>query len=254
MPPVPRLSPPFTRRFWGLVHTQPVHFSHWYCSYFEIDFSNQIVQLPFGLILKWSDGTRLEEILAMQIVRAAGIPVPRVICYGEHPDSPHAPVSILMTRLPGKELGQIYESLSPAEVDTISAEMNAYLSSMRKWKNLWGEGKICSVAGTFVRSVRIPGHSAGPFDFEKDFNKHLLSPATPKSFDTDDEYQALRARADRLFEKEHDIVFTHGDLKHHNILVNDGHVAGFIDWESAGWYPEYWEFTTALRFTREDFW
>jgi aminoglycoside phosphotransferase len=59
-------------------------------------------------------------------------------------------------------------------------------------------------------------------------------------------------RAKKLQKDHHRIVFTHGDLKAHNILVNDhdGYLSGFLDWESRGWYPEYWEFTTAMRFER----
>ena len=52
-----------------------------------ITYDNQIAQLPFGLILKWFDGTRVEEVLARQVARAAGFPVPKVNCYGEHPDT-----------------------------------------------------------------------------------------------------------------------------------------------------------------------
>ena len=37
-------------------------------------------------------------------------------------------------------------------------------------------------------------------------------------------------------------------------MAQEGNITGFLDWESAGWYPEYWDFTTALRFTLEDFW
>ena len=50
------------------------------------------------------------------------------------------------------------------------------------------------------------------------------------------------------------IVFTHGDIKPHNVLVTEGQITGFLDWESAGWYPDYWDFTTALRIGMEDFW
>jgi len=51
------------------------------------------------------------------------------------------------------------------------------------------------------------------------------------------------------------VKFTHGDIKHHNILVDEeGHITGLLDWESAGWYPEFWEYTTALRFLPKDFW
>lgn len=51
------------------------------------------------------------------------------------------------------------------------------------------------------------------------------------------------------------LMFTHGDFKAHNILVDDeGQLSGFLDWESAGWYPEYWEFTTTMRFGRGSWW
>ena len=38
------------------------------------------------------------------------------------------------------------------------------------------------------------------------------------------------------------IVLTHGDLVPRNILVKNGRIVGIIDWEMAGFYPEYWEY------------
>lgn len=40
-------------------------------------------------------------------------------------------------------------------------------------------------------------------------------------------------------------VFTHGDLNPFNVFVRDGLVVGILDWEFAGWYPAYWEYTAA---------
>jgi thiamine kinase-like enzyme len=40
-------------------------------------------------------------------------------------------------------------------------------------------------------------------------------------------------------------VFTHGDLNPFNILVCRDKVVGIIDWEFSGWYPHYWEYTSA---------
>jgi len=40
-------------------------------------------------------------------------------------------------------------------------------------------------------------------------------------------------------------VFTHGDLNPSNIFVCGDKVVGIIDWETAGWYPSYWEYTSA---------
>lgn len=67
----------------------------------------------------------------MQVARKAGLPVPRVICYGDHPDTPHAPVSIFMIRLPGKELGQVYEALSDEDKRSVLQELKGYLELMR---------------------------------------------------------------------------------------------------------------------------
>ncbi|KAJ5719781.1 kinase-like protein [Penicillium malachiteum] len=38
---------------------------------------------------------------------------------------------------------------------------------------------------------------------------------------------------------------THGDLSSLNILVRGDYIVGIIDWETAGWYPSYWEYTSA---------
>ncbi|KEQ94795.1 hypothetical protein AUEXF2481DRAFT_30155 [Aureobasidium subglaciale EXF-2481] len=254
MQPLPRASPKAIQRFWGIVHERLVSLSWFYCRWYGIAFCNQIMQLPFGLILKWSDGTLLEEVLAMKAARKAGIPVPRILCYGNHPDSPHAPMSIMMTRLPGQELGQVYESLSSTERDTILSEMQAYLGSIRRWKSPWGEKCICSSSGKAIRSVRVPYHKMGPFESEQSMNDYLLYPAGPDMWHTLEEFESLKRRVERLFSDKHRIVYTHGDLKHHNIMVHNGRVSGIIDWESAGWYPDYWEFTTAIRSAPEDFW
>jgi thiamine kinase-like enzyme len=50
-----------------------------------------------------------------------------------------------------------------------------------------------------------------------------------------------------LSQHSHEILFTHGDISPRNIMVRDGHIAAIIDWQYAGWYPEYWEFVKALK-------
>ncbi|PYI29827.1 kinase-like protein [Aspergillus indologenus CBS 114.80] len=254
LPPIPRVAPPRVRQFWGIIHTYLRRFSQSYCSWVGVAYDNQIAQLPFGLILKWSDGTRLEEVLAMQVARQAGLPVPKVICYGEHADSPHAPVSILMTRVPGKELGQVYTTLSDEAKEAVARQLDQYLTCIRNWANPWGERRICSIVGTPIRSVRVPNHLAGPFKSEQELNDYLRAPAWAGGFSSEEAYHQAMNRARKMDELPHRIVFTHGDLKHHNIMVHEGRITGFLDWESAGWYPEYWEYTTALRFTPEAFW
>lgn len=50
-------------------------------------------------------------------------------------------------------------------------------------------------------------------------------------------------------------MLTHGDLSSLNILVKDDQVVGIIDWETAGWFPAYWEYTTACQVNPQNsFW
>lgn len=50
----------------------------------------------------------------------------------------------------------------------------------------------------------------------------------------------------------YDVVFTHGDLKGVNIIVKGARIEAIIDWEYAGYYPEYLEFVSALRAAQWD--
>ncbi|KAJ5201648.1 uncharacterized protein N7498_006311 [Penicillium cinerascens] len=159
-----------------------------------------------------------------------------------------------MTRVPGKELGQVYETLSIEDRTSILQELKSYLEVMRGWSNPWGGNRICSLLGTAIRSVRVPNHLIGPFESEEEFNQYLIEPSWSGGFKSDLAYNQALDVARGIEKIPHRILFTHGDIKHHNIMVSGGRITGFLDWESAGWYPEYWDFTTALRFAREDFW
>jgi aminoglycoside phosphotransferase (APT) family kinase protein len=161
-----------------------------------------------------------------------------------------------MTRLPGEELGQVYEKLSREDQEAALLEMQAILQTMRQWQHPWGGKRICSISGTSIRSVRVPRHSAGPCESEQEFHEYLLSPSVgyARRAPSQEVFEEKLARAKSMQSLPHPIVFTHGDLKHHNIMFYNGHVSGFLDWESAGWYPAYWDFTTALRFCPKDFW
>lgn len=50
-------------------------------------------------------------------------------------------------------------------------------------------------------------------------------------------------------------VFTHGDIAPRNILVDGGCcITGIVDWELAGWYPEYWEYANIMKPSRDKDW
>lgn len=255
IPRIPSIPHPVTRRLWGLLHELLSRLSESYCSWFNIPFAPPIMQLPFGLILKWSDRTRIEEVVAMQVARAAGMPVPLVLCYGEHPSDPIRPISILMTRLPGWPLFNSRNPFIEEEQQPWFDELRDCVHAMRKWKNPLGDNLICSITQTPITTHRVPGHAMGPFHSERELHDYLLSPASSHGFKTMEEYEAAMAQAKQILDIPHRMVFTHGDLKTHNILVDENYcLSGFLDWETAGWYPEYWEYTTAMKYCKGTWW
>lgn len=55
---------------------------------------------------------------------------------------------------------------------------------------------------------------------------------------------------------DHGVAFTHADLCGEHIFVETttGRITGFIDWEMAGWWPAYWEYTKSQFGNRHQTW
>ncbi|XTI94786.1 hypothetical protein V2W45_1473897 [Cenococcum geophilum] len=50
-------------------------------------------------------------------------------------------------------------------------------------------------------------------------------------------------------------VFTHADIAPRNIIVDQTHrITGILDWEAAGWYPNYWEYINIWKPSRDHDW
>ena len=243
-------------RFWGHVHRYLRKFSKFYCRWYDVPWNPTNCDLPFGLILKWADGTRVEEALSMQFARAAGLPVPKLICYGEHPNDKRAPASILMTRMPGDTLLQeLWEWYLPKEQATMLYELQTYLRTLRSLINPWQPtSRICSIIGTSIRGHRIPHHMVGPCVDEAEFNEFMIRPAWLGDTRAVPEFDEKIEKINKLHSIQHNIVFTHGDFVPWNILIDDGHITAILDWEAAGWLPEYWEYVTAKRMQRPTSW
>jgi hypothetical protein len=66
-----------------------------------------------------------------------------------------------------------------------------------------------------------------------------MSPARPL------QYQASKLNR-RAFRDDYDVVFARANLSTRNILVHVGHVSSILDWNTAGYYPEYWEYVKTI--------
>lgn len=159
-----------------------------------------------------------------------------------------------MTRLPGTTLfGSLWEWFTPEERQTATQQQKDILGFIRCWSRHSSakSALIRSIVGTSIRSNRVPFCSMTPCSDQSELNRRLIEPADSSI----DDSESRRACVDQLDSTRHDIVFTHGDIAPHNIRVlHDGRIGRLIDWEAAGYYPEYWEYTTGYGVAKQGWW
>lgn len=102
---------------------------------------------------------------------------------------------------------------------------------------------ISNVVGGPLYDERFAGPTSmvGPFETIHDFHLFLRNGFT-EPVENYPEINDMMRLQDRHWPMP---VFTHADLSAFNILVRGDDVVGIIDWETAGWYPTYWEYTMA---------
>lgn len=128
-------------------------------------------------------------------------------------------------------------AMTDEQINQAVVDLKKYVYELRRIPREPTEYAICNPQGGGILDWRIPDSQREELRFktEADFNKYL------SHFFWED----IRKRATKSHGIPHDIVFTHGDLNPRNILAENGKITGIVDWENAGWFPEYWEYTKA---------
>ncbi|BCR94674.1 uncharacterized protein AKAW2_11720A [Aspergillus luchuensis] len=169
---------------------------------------------------------------------------------------------LVMQRIPGVQLDTIWPTLTPSEKDGIIAKLQLIFSAMRKaecpWPNFFGGLDGGGVHHYLFYSQHGDQKFLGPFTGEPAFVAGLVG-----------NYRALVERNNhpdykaRFYEKYlarvlqgHRPTLTHGDVQQKNIMIvedtscsNEQGERSFdvvlVDWENAGWFPDFWEFFCA---------
>ncbi|KAI0882914.1 kinase-like protein [Annulohypoxylon maeteangense] len=201
------------------------------------------------LIVKTGFSVHLTEAATLQFVsKNTSIPVPRVQCSFVFRNRTY----IVMDRIKGDPISNVWLKLTEADRDSILLQLRHMLQELRAIAPPPGTGVESCVGGS-LRDPRMTRSSPrfGPFKTIEDFHYWLRGGLQLKDFpsgfpDCDeqdwDDFKEMAIRQDTPWPSP---VFTHADLNPSNILVRGGQVVGIVDWEVAGWYPSYWEFTSA---------
>lgn len=199
--------------------------------------------VPFNLYVKKGRFVTVSEALATQyVLQNTTIPVPRMLDVIALPSGKGN--FLLMTGVKGKEYGPTGITL-----DKMAANQRAvFTETLREWFGQLrclrppDDHTISGFMGTGVSSYRIQHpETVGPFASQDEFHTQpFCQPWEPYD-------DALRAALEKRANTKYKICFTHGDITPHNILVDENlRPCALVDWECAGWMPEYWEYTRAL--------
>ncbi|OAQ68345.1 tyrosine-protein kinase, active site protein [Pochonia chlamydosporia 170] len=187
---------------------------------------------PDKTVIKSGKTISLEEAEALQVAAQAGLLVPRILTTDSQPGG----INVLqMSHVDGQPLSEVWSTMTPRQKRCIALQLREILTNMRSLQAPTRLVGACS-GGQFRDTRLCHSHYFPSLVNEDEFNRYLilsLSHVTPRP---------VRDAFARQQRNNHRIVFTHGDLSPRNIIVSNDRIVGIVDWEEAGWFPEYWEY------------
>ncbi|KAK8155102.1 kinase-like domain-containing protein [Phyllosticta citrichinensis] len=215
-----------------------------------IDFPGRRVERrPGNLVVKRGRRVVVAEREALAYAGTLNLPVPRLrdppVSEVTGADASGDIVSIWMDYVDGVELEEIWPDMTAEQKMDIALQLREILTVMRQQTSPMGS-KIASCGGGEVRDRRSWSiANGGPFDDEACFNEFQLD-MNPSA--TEEGRQLVQALQQQQLSKQHRVVFTHGDLTQHNIIIKKDNysIQALVDWEFAGWFPEHWEYVKFL--------
>jgi aminoglycoside phosphotransferase len=207
-----------------------------------------VLMLTKDLCVKY--GARLDIVEAQTMIYIAkntNIPVPKVCFAFTHKRCTY----IFMERIRCQMAAKNWARRSQSSKARVLENLKKTVLELRTLST--PSSAIASVIGGPLYDGRLPGGETewlGPFKDIQDFHDHLRNDIQTHGCNDD-----VNKLIDLHRQHWDGPSFTHGDLSGLNILLRGDDVVGIVDWETAGWYPSYWEYTTACQVNPQNsFW
>ncbi|RAH65644.1 aminoglycoside phosphotransferase family protein [Aspergillus aculeatinus CBS 121060] len=217
------------------------------------DYGGRLVVIRDTFVVKYGPLVTENEGYALLFVEERlNIAAPRLYAMYRDQDT----LYLIMESIPSISLGLAWPSLTEADKQSIAGQLRCIFDRMRALPSpgFYGSVNQGPVPHRYFFSREKDPAVTGPFQTEEEF----VSAIALRSHNMWSESNSHSVLSDYLARhlpsalRDHPPVFTHGDLYRENVLVRKAvspvtkeeeyEVAALVDWETAGWYPSYWEY------------
>ncbi|CAI7571679.1 unnamed protein product [Penicillium bialowiezense] len=205
------------------------------------------------IFVKYGHGATIREAQCLWFIKrtfGAEVPVPEI--YGWRFDGNE--LFIYMEHIQGPTLENAWDGLDGEDKSSLLGDLCQILNRLRQIEQDPSDQYI----GMFIKVNCGSLSRQPPPDMVFNFMPNTMP--FPRIKDFNDWFSCLPQRDLSPEQKYIDpyrfmlpddgvVKFTHGDLHRGNIMVSSTkptRVLAIVDWEQAGWYPDYWEYCKAL--------
>ncbi|KAB8222014.1 hypothetical protein BDV33DRAFT_202016 [Aspergillus novoparasiticus] len=152
-------------------------------------------------------------------------------------------VQITMDFVEGYTLEKVWEKFNQGQKEVLAGDLKRYVSELHIQ-----EGRPFESREEFNQFLELIGVDT-MLHASQDDNLDTMPHASQDDNSSSSGYSSKDEDAPQGREE---FVFSHGDILPRNILVDDqGKVTALVDWEFAGYFPIYWEYSRASRESKD---
>ncbi|KAI0530282.1 kinase-like domain-containing protein [Xylaria digitata] len=200
----------------------------------------RVVKFGDHFVVKYGKKINLIEGKNILIIKEyTKMPIPKLYAMYQH--EPSGNKVMIMEYVPGRLLGKCYDSLDDEQKASVGVQLRRHLSDMRKIPS----PGVYGLPGCrpYLAQPHIFKRRTGPFEIPAEFFEAYLSAQFPEAGKLRyPQIEELKLQFLELSRGHGKPVFTHGNLHDRNIVLRDDGLICILDWESASFFPEYFEF------------
>lgn len=215
-------------------------------------FGSTVTLIQPGIVLKQGAKVRPSEAAAMRLVmeHVPDVPIPGIHGTGyKYKDGIPYYGELTMDFMPGRTLKTAWAGLDEASKDRVCQDIWDLIAKIRNIPRPddLGPGLYRTVDRSPSRDPLLGSNNdVTPRDLDDDglrsriYTRYVASNGL--SYRDGEQVSDMLPRSNLS-------VFTHGDIGPRNIIVDElGRITALLDWESSGWYPDYWEYMQMMKF------